>query len=1623
MTTLADLLVAQARRTPDVVAVEQWDRHLTYGELLDRASRLAGVLRAGGVGPETRVGICVRRTLDLPVAVLGVLLSGGAYVPLDPDHPIHRLTTILDDAGIGQVVADPPGRALLAGTGRALVDPAGAHPAAPSGPTGCRPDHAAYVLYTSGSTGRPKGVVVSHRNAVAFGDAVRRLRPTGPGCRSAGFASLAFDTSLFDLIHPLATGATVALLPAADRVDPVRLQRFLAAHRVTRAMLPPAVLPLLDPDGLPELTELFAAGEPCGPEQVARWAVPGGRRFHNWYGPTETTVIVTGTELTGKWSEPLSIGRALPGCRAYVLDQRTRPVPPGEPGELCIGGPQVARGYLGRPGHTADRFVPDPFGDTPGARLYRTGDLVAVRPSGELSYLGRLDRQVKIHGQRVEIGELEAVLSGHPRVRQVAVDVTGDGGLVAYLSPADGPDPAEIREYCARYLPAYVVPGRVVRLTALPLNVSGKVDLAALRESVPTTPVRAADGEPDTVATIWADVFGGPVPAPDTDFAGAGGHSLLAMRLVSALRARLHRQVDVTDVHLGRTVAGLAERVRLAPPITDDTLATGSPAALSGLQRRLWFVEQLCSGVTAHNIAMAERIDGPLDEAALRTALRMVAARQAALRWRIVAEHGVPKVAVDPEGDVPLPVVDLTGHPETEVRRLLDDAATTPFDLAAGPLWRALLIRVAARTHVLAITVHHVVFDGWSADVLYRDLGVAYRDALAGRSWSGVPLRAGFADYVAWSAARAAGAARTALDWWSDHLADAPLVVDLPRDRPRPAVQTFRGASADGRIGREVADRVRSLGRAGQATPFVVLLAVFGQLLGRLTGQPELIVGTPLVDRAHAAFEPVVGCCLHVLPLRLSGAGEFTEVVRVARDELAAVRAHADVPLEQLVGALPGQRDLSRNPLVQVLFNLYNFAAARMDLPDATTTPLDPGLPGSLYDLTLYVGERDGGFDVRAVYNPDLFDADRIDALLADYVSLVDQLTGAPADLARLRHPLPPADPPATVDTPDLLARFATRAAAHPGRIAVRGVGGTLTYAELAGLAERVAGAVRQAGIRAGDVVAIAAGRDVALPAVLFGVLATGARWLLVDPAYPSAVLAGQVAEADPRAVIRLPGIPAIGELPAIEVDLSPGAGPVGEPVATDRGYLSLTSGSTGRPRPVVTTDRPLAHFLDWYPKAFGLTEDDRFALLAGLAHDPLLRDMCVPLVLGGTLAVPDADLIREPRSLAAWLAGERITVLHLTPQLGRLVAATGAVLERVRLVLLGGDQSTGTDVAALRRLAPAARLVNGYGTTETPQVQAMHEMTGPDPAQPGGEPLPVGLGAGGARLVVLAGHGRPAGVGELGEVLICGPHLATGYLDPAATADRFGDGGPVAGRWFRTGDLGRHRPDGSVVLAGRVDGQVKVRGFRVELGAVRAALADHPDVREAWVLAVADGVERRLRGYVVPARAGLRTWQVVDHLRGRLPDYAVPADLVLLPQLPLTRNGKVDQEALLRLVPAGPGGSAEELTGRTQRVIAGVWSEVLGLPRLAATDNFFEIGGHSLALVVVRDRLAGLLGRDIPVVDLFRHPTIRALAAHLDGSGRDSQVDRALARAAWRRDRARGRRAHQPSREQGVGR
>ncbi|MBO4210031.1 AMP-binding protein, partial [Micromonospora echinofusca] len=817
---------------------------------------------------------------------------------------------------------------------------------------------------------------------------------------------------------------------------------------------------------------------------------------------------------------------------------------------------------------------------------------------------------------------------------------------------------------------------------------------------------------------------------------------------------------------------------------------------------------------------------------------------------------------------------------------------------------------------------------------------------------------------------------------------------------------------------------VRTLARRADTTAHAVLLAAFAQLVRRLTGQDDLIVGIPFADRDHVAFEPLVGLLLQILPVRLRVADDdsFTAHVRRCAEEVRLAVDHRDAPLERVVEALRVPRDLGRNPLIQVLFNMYTFGPARLELPGCTAEPVPAGLPGSLFDLTLYVSEDGDGLHLAAVYNPDLYDADRIAALLDTYPHLVRALVAAP-DAPVVDAPARPptavlpdwGTPLPTRDGVPVLHRLAARVAAHPDEPAVTGAGGALTWHACDDLRRRVAAAVRAAGIGPGETVAVLAGRHVTLPALLLGVLTAGARWAVLDTTLPAVRLARQATAAAARALLVCPEVTVPAELDHL-LRLDPAATavpPDADAGPPDAGYLSFTSGTTGEPQVVAGTAAALAAFLDWYPETFGLGPADRFALLGGLGHDPALRDLYTPLVLGARLAVPDQTLLRDPVRLGAWLREQRTTVAHLTPQLGRMltIGPAGAPLPDLRLVVVAGDQFTGGDAARLRALAPNARIVNAYGTTETPQIHSWYEVPA-GPATP--DAVPVGCGAPGSHLVIVDRAGRPAAVGELGEVVVRSRHLAAGYLDPGPTARRFDrtpGGTDPQDRRYRTGDLGRHRPDGTVVLTGRVDQQIKVRGHRVELAEVEAALAAHPDVRAAAALPVTTGAEQGIRAFVAPAQPDLRPADLVAHLRTRFPEYAVPAQLHLVPAIPLTANGKVDRRALAGIVPPPrPRPVDDELRTRTERLVAGIWCTVLGRQRVGPEDNFFDTGGHSLALVAVAARLTAAVGAEIPVVELFRRPTVRLLAGFLDGDSGSPGLDRAARRVAARRERLRQR-------------
>jgi amino acid adenylation domain-containing protein len=1004
--TLSGLIVAQATRRPDAPALRQWSRVLTYRELLGRAAALAGELGALGAGPERLVGVCTRRTPDLVVAVLGVLLSGAAYVPLDRSHPRQRLLDIIADAGIALVVADAAGRELLGDAGVRYVEPPAASAAGPgeisAGPA--RPDNVAHVLYTSGSTGRPKGVLTTHANLVAFVTGCRSwVAGVGPHMRSLAVNSVSFDAATIDLFVPLSEGGSVQLVGDEDRADPVRLHRFAAGHRATWGLVTPAVLALLDPAGLPDLTVVMSGGDVLPPELVEPWTAGGRRRLYNAYGPTEATVGQLAREVSGRWTGPVPIGRLLPNHRGYLLDPRGQPVPPGGEGELYLGGPGIARGYLHRPALTARSFLPDPYSGEPGARMYRTGDLVRQLPDGDLAYLGRRDGQLKVRGQRIELGETEAVLRGHPEVGDAVVTaVPGVNGpeLVAFVTPGDAPERARLRGYAAGHLTPAMVPRWIERLPRLPLTAGGKVDRARIHELALALTAAGDTGSGDTgpggeLASLWQRVLGGPVPEPDEDFFAAGGHSIAAMRLVAAIRQELRRDVSVQDIFDRRTLAGLAGRVAGAAALSGPELGAGNPPALAASQRRMWFLDRLAPQLTAYNIGFAERLRGRLDVPALRSALSAVARRQDILRWRIPESGGEPYAVCDPPAPVPLPVADLA---EADLPGLLARAVARPFDLATGPLWRPELHRLDETDHLLVIAFHHSIVDGWSQARLYADLSAAYAAALAGQPTHLPELEFGYADYVAWLARRQERDGAADRRWWAGHLAGAPPVLDLPRDRPRPPVQTYAGAVTGVALGDRLdADLRRLAGRLG-ATPPQLVLAALAQALRRLTGATDLVVGAINADRRLAAMQPVVGFFIDMVPLRLrvDDGATFAAAVDGTRTEYLAATAHPAAPLERIVDDLRLPRDPGRAALVQIVFNAYNFGDAALALPGVTATPVPVPPPGSPFDLTVYLLERGGTLSLDLLYNRDLYHEDRMRRLAGDLVALLAGLVAHP---------------------------------------------------------------------------------------------------------------------------------------------------------------------------------------------------------------------------------------------------------------------------------------------------------------------------------------------------------------------------------------------------------------------------------------------------------------------------------------------------------------------------------------------------------------------------------------------------------------------------------------------------
>ena len=1686
--TVLGRFLEQATATPEAVAVESGEARLTYGELDSASGRLAGHLRELGVGRGDVVGLCLDRSLDLIVSLLATWKAGAAYLPLDPAYPAERLAFMVADSGARVVLTAASLAAIL--KDRHKDRHLGANPSG-SGPT---PGDAAYVIYTSGSTGTPKGVVVEHAALASYVASAGAAYQVGPGDRVLQFASISFDTSAEEIYPCLTRGATLVLRAASmtgsfdgflrtagqlgiTLLDlPTAYWHELVAELAARYRAAGAAFPRVHTAGHPRRRG-GAGGAGC---RLA--GEGGGARFRliNTYGPTEATIVATQYDLTvpgvAETGGRVPIGRAVPNVRTHVLGAGMEVLPAGVDGELWIGGAGLARGYLGRPELTAERFRPYPFAPCapqdglPGDRLYRTGDLVRQLPDGNLLFRGRVDGQVKIRGFRIELGEVEAALRRLPGVREAAAvvqedDADGARRLVAFVVPtAADLQPLELRAALQLALPEHMVPAALALLPALPLTASGKVDRTALHRLAPAL---AAEGEEassyvrprtpveEVLAGIWGELLRADRVGVDDDFFALGGHSLLVAQALSRIRQALGVEVPLVEFFKKPTVAELARWIEAGgrsgsgaelPPIRPlpAALREGRPLPLSFAQERVWFLDQLTPGGNlAYNFQVAIRLRGPLDAGALDRTLGEIVRRHEVLRTSFPSVAGRPVQVVHKASPLRLPRIDLSGLPpaarEERAEALIEEQIQTPFDLTRGPLIRWRLLRQDALHHTLVQVEHHFVHDGWSLAIFLRELKALYAAFSAGEPSPLPEPPVQYADYAVWQREWMEGEVMEhLLGYWKGQLAGSPPALEIATDRPRPPHGSFRGDIALLRVRPELYESLRRFARRQGFTLYMTMLAGFLALLTRYTGEEDIVIGTSNANRRTREIEGMIGMVVNSLVLRadLAGRPSFREHLARVRELALSTYTHQDMPFERLVQELRFERRPGRNPLFQLMFNFHDAPLPDFNFAGLTLFPEVRGNRTAKMDMNVIVvprgeqrvGREEDAADHGAVlhweYNTDLFDLATVERMAAHYQTL---LAGAVADpqLALPELPLLTPGERAQVlvgwnDTASDYARdssvperFDSWAARTPGAPAVVFGAERLTYGELEAESNRLAHHLRGRGIVPGDLVALAVERSLAMIPAILGILKSGASYLPLDPAYPEQRLSFMLADSGARLLLgqerwldRLPasGLPRVSlERDREAIASAPATVPSPPPGPGDIAYVMYTSGSTGRPKGVAVTHRNIVRLV--FGSGFARFGPEQvFLQLAPISFDASTLEIWGPLLHGGRLAVfpPESPSLE---ALGEAIACYGVTTLWLTAGLFHQMADGNlAALRPLAQLIAGGDVLSPDHVRRALAALPGLVLINGYGPTEGTTFTCCHAMREPAGV---GATVPIGRPIGNARVHVLDGELRPLPAGVPGELLIGGDGLALGYLGrPELTAERFVpdpfgpiEGGEPGGRLYRTGDRARRLPDGTLEFLGRLDQQVKIRGFRIEPGEIEAALSRHPAVREAAVLAGPEpgGTERRLVAYVALREADPELDFVTvlrRHLAASLPAHMVPAAWMILPDLPLTANGKLDRRGLARMVPEegeeGLRGSREDFVApRTpaEQAIASIWREILGVEKIGIADDFFLLGGHSLSATRVLSRLRQERGVELALADLFEHTTLAGLAMAVEAA------------------------------------
>ncbi|MGW5521791.1 amino acid adenylation domain-containing protein [Gordonia sp. NPDC003950] len=1601
---VSDRIAVSAQRVPEHVALRVGDHRLTYAELEASVDRIAAALTARGIGAESIVAIAVRRSVDMVTSLLAVLRAGAAYLPIDPGYPAARIDFMLGDAEPDLVIDDVMAAALGA---ESTSGTAGPYPVA------VHPDSSAYVIYTSGSTGTPKAVVGTSR---ALANRIAWAAESWDGAVVLAKSSIAFIDGSTELLGALAAGSTVILADDTTARDATAVADLAAEHRVDQITAIPSLAQAITEVGAtPTPRRWIVSGEPLVAATRDTLAATGAEII-NSYGSSEVAGDITMGRVTGG---AVTAGTAVAGTRVSILDHLLRPVPTGVAGEIYVGGPQVSRGYRGHSEWTATAFVADPGGS--GSRLYRTGDRGRIDTDGRLTVLGRADRQVKIRGVRVELGEVESAIADVDAVREATVravtDAAGDTRIDAYVSGRPGLSSPQITAALGTSLPAAMIPASITVLDALPLTPGGKVDRLALPDPADAGSTRLSRGprtDAETAVVAAATAVLGRDAGIEDNFFDLGGHSLSATRLLTRLRVEAGSRLGIGDVFDHPVLADLAALIDTAPTDTDrsGSVTAGpmtppgpvpgprpDPLPLSPAQRRLLFQ----SGVddSAYTVAFAVRLDAhpgsSIDAGALSDSLTGIVTRHEVLRTRIVGEVPV----IDPADRATVTVVEHhggSGGGDTDA--LIARLMARPYDLAADAVLRADLIRTSTASAILLLTVHHIAADEWSARRLFDELAAGYNGITV------APPTVQFTDHTVWQLDRLGdpddptSLRARQLGHWRDILDGIGDEIRLPTDRPQPMEPSHRGDQIDRTVPTELVAALDDRAATTGTTRFMLVHAAVALALSASGAGDDIVVGTPFAGRTTAAAEELIGMFVNTLALRtdLSGDPTLGEVIdRIRRTDLDAYE-HADLPFDAIVAALTPPRTLSRHPVFQTMVQ-YRDPIEAPDFTGLDATPLFPPTRTAKFDLTFeFVGLTDG-LRLRLEYATDLFDRDTAEHLTDRVLYLLEMLAHHPDDrIAALRMPDAPdtvaalpmsAATAACVQRPTLDGArtlwevFTRTAAEHADRVALTAGVDVLTYREVERRSAHLAAALIADGVRPGDLVALLLPRGVDQVISILAILRAGGAYVPIDPDYPDERISTILADARPVVIVDA------GYRARVSVS-DPGEPVVARPVpvtADHPAYVIYTSGSTGRPKGVTITHGNVVSLLAATREAIRTGPADVWTMFHSYAFDFSVWEIWGALSSGARLVIPDRATTRSPADFATLLRDEQVTVLNQTPSAFYALEATltevdHADLGSLRHLIFGGEALDARRLTAFLRRWPDVRAINMYGITEITVHATLLDIDADSAERSVGSAVGAVLPGFTGRL--LDGYLRPVPPGVIGELYLSGPQVARAYLNrPGLSAARFvADPGGGGGTCYRTGDLFRLTGDGRLRSEGRADSQVKIRGFRIELGEVRAAVAGVSGVRDVVVITRPGPAEgHRLLAYVVTD--GISPDDVRSALATLLPEHMVPVAVIGIDAIPLTTNGKTDVAALPEPHTSGVAreGAREPATEAESALLA-IFAETLHLPAcdISVDDDFFALGGDSIVSTTLVNR-ARRAGWRLRTKDVFTHRTIEALA------------------------------------------